>query len=260
MDESNFNPDDKPNTKDNQAPRGENLELARLFNRTGTLMHRYYRLRLHSQMHDPNRGQGRVLSILRLKPEISQKDLAYLLDMRNQSLGELLAKLERAGYITRAASEDDRRAMNIRLTESGKTAAEQAEKNQETGGRLFDCISAEEQAQLAGILKKLISAMENELEDEYGEFWEEARRHRHEIHRHGEHVRDEMHDHMHDMEDHLREHGRMFHHHMRGLRRDGMFWEDGWGGRQHPEGRPGDGFTDENPWNDEGRGNGPREQ
>lgn len=31
-------------------------------------------------------GQGRVLAILKLKPEISQRDLSYLLDMSKQSL------------------------------------------------------------------------------------------------------------------------------------------------------------------------------
>ena len=44
---------------------------------------------------DSRRGQGRVLAILKMQPEISQKELLYLLDMRPQSLGELLSKLEK---------------------------------------------------------------------------------------------------------------------------------------------------------------------
>ena len=48
---------------------------------------------------NPYRGQGRVLAILKMKPEISQKELTYLLNMSKQSLAELLAKLERSGYI-----------------------------------------------------------------------------------------------------------------------------------------------------------------
>ena len=260
MDESNFNQNENQNTENEKASGVETLAMARLFNRTGTLMHRYYKLRLHSHMRDPNRGQGRVLSILRLKPEISQKDLAYLLDMRNQSLGELLAKLERGGLITRITSEDDRRAMIIRLTEAGKAAAEQAEKGQTESGRLFECLNPEEQTQLAGILKKLITVMENELEDEYDEMWEDARRQRHEMHRHGEMIRDEMRDHVHGMRDRLRDHGRAFRDQMRDLHRedfrDGMFWDDEW---RNPDRRPDDGFMEEGPWRDDDRrGNGPR--
>lgn len=47
---------------------------------------------------DTSRGQGRVLAILKMKPEISTKDLAYLLGIRQQSLNELLNKLEKKEY------------------------------------------------------------------------------------------------------------------------------------------------------------------
>lgn len=42
---------------------------------------------------------------------------------RSQSLGELLAKLERSGYITRSPSEADRRVIGIHLTDAGKKAS-----------------------------------------------------------------------------------------------------------------------------------------
>ena len=258
-----FGDDANQNHVTNPYPNGEIMPLMRLFNRTGTLMHRYLRTRLRSHMHDPNRGQGRVLSILRLKPEISQKDLAYLLDMRGQSLGELLMKLERAGYITRASSEDDRRAMNINLTEAGKAAAEQTEKNQAESVRLFDCLTADEQARLTEILKKLIAAMEGEIGAECEEPWEDARRCRHEMHQRGREFRDEMREHSHEMREHahrLRDHIRgELRDQMRDLRkelyRDGMPW-DVWKDWSSPDGY--DGYTDENHWDEEGRGNGPR--
>jgi DNA-binding MarR family transcriptional regulator len=47
--------------------------------------------------HNPHRGQGRVLAALKIKPEISQKELTYLLNMSRQSLAELLSKLEKNG-------------------------------------------------------------------------------------------------------------------------------------------------------------------
>ena len=82
-------------------------------------------LREHGPMGAPYQGQGRILSLLKLTPEIGQKELAHILNIRSQSLGELLAKLERNGYITRTPSEADRRGMDIRLTESGKAVSEQ---------------------------------------------------------------------------------------------------------------------------------------
>lgn len=68
-------------------------------------------------------GQGRVLRLLDLHSPIAQKELAYLLGIRSQSLGELLAKLEQAGCITRSPSPDDRRTAIVEITDLGRSAA-----------------------------------------------------------------------------------------------------------------------------------------
>lgn len=115
---------------------------------------------------DPMRGQGRVLTLLRLHPEISQKELSYLLDMRPQSLSELLAKLEKRGYITRTPSLEDKRAAIISLTDAGRETEQAAQSDR--SDPVFDCLSEEEQAKLSEYLDKLISALE-ELEEERGQ-------------------------------------------------------------------------------------------
>ena len=46
-------------------------------------------------------SQGRVLRLMQRKQKATQKELAEILGMRSQSLGELLGKLEKKGYITR---------------------------------------------------------------------------------------------------------------------------------------------------------------
>ena len=112
---------------------------------------------------DPHRGQGRVLAILKLQPEISQKELSYLLDMRNQSLGELLGKLEKTGAITREPSDEDRRSMNIRLTESGAKLIEQGGKKQDDVSKVFECLSREDQDKLHEILNCLSGELEKQL-------------------------------------------------------------------------------------------------
>jgi DNA-binding MarR family transcriptional regulator len=120
-----------------------------------------HHLREHGPMGAPYQGQGRILALLQLKPQISQKELSKILDIRSQSLGELLVKLERQGYITRTPSETDRRVMDIRLTEAGKAAAEDESAPDEPASFL-DCLTAEEKANLSGYLGRMIQQLEQQ--------------------------------------------------------------------------------------------------
>ncbi|ULQ59293.1 MarR family transcriptional regulator [Brucepastera parasyntrophica] len=148
-----------------------NNDLTELFFRFEALLHRYqmYNFRNFGPFSNPHRGQGRVLAILKMQPEISQKDLGYLLDMRNQSLGELLTKLERSGYIKRTPSETDRRIMNISLTPDGAKAAEETEENQPGINNPFECLDEQEREKLGGYLERLIAELEKYLSENGGE-------------------------------------------------------------------------------------------
>lgn len=144
----------------------EEQTLMEQFLRLQAMMQRYFmnRRREHGPFGNPHRGQGRVLNLLKLKPETTQKELSYLLDMRPQSLGELLGKLEKKGYITREQLESDRRVMVIKLTEAGMAAADNSEEEGET---IFTVLSEEEQEAFKTIMTKLIDALELEMpEDE----------------------------------------------------------------------------------------------
>ncbi|MDF2935037.1 MAG: transcriptional regulator [Paenibacillaceae bacterium] len=147
---------------DNQQP--DQQELFRLFTRLNWLLHRYHQ---HNHRHfgpmgDPHRGQGRILALLKIKPEISQKELSDILDMRSQSLGELLGKLEKNGYITRTPSEADRRVMEIRLTEAGKAASQEQDSHRQQWSpeAMFTALSEEEQANLGKYLSRIIATLE----------------------------------------------------------------------------------------------------
>lgn len=142
----------------------KSTDLFGQFARVEWLLHRYHQHnhRAFGPMGDIHRGQGRVLALLKMQPEISQKDLSFLLDMRPQSIGELLAKLEKNGYITRTQSEADRRIVNIKLTEAGEKATEQ----QHGRGELFDCLAEEERETLSVYLDRIIAHMEQQLDGE----------------------------------------------------------------------------------------------
>lgn len=103
---------------------------------------------------DPARGQGRILAMLKIQPEIKTRELAYLLGIRQQSLNELLNKLEKSGYVERKPSENDKRVMVVHLTEKGKKI-QQPETDYE---EIFDCLSLEELQQFGEYLDRIIAA------------------------------------------------------------------------------------------------------
>jgi len=133
------------------------------FTRIAWLLHRYnlHNRIAHGPMSDTHRGQGRILKLLKLQPEISQKELGYLLDMRPQSLGELLFKLEKNSYITRTPSEKDRRIMIIKLTIEGEKLANE-EPDIDTP---FSCLNEEEQNILSSYLTRIVESMEKQFEE-----------------------------------------------------------------------------------------------
>jgi len=140
---------------------------------------------------NPHKGQGRVLAILKMQPEIGQKELGYLLDMSKQALAELLSKLEKNGYITRTQSEKDRRSFIIKLTDKGREAIpEDTDETDDIGiEELFACLSDEEQSNLSNYLKRIIETAEKHTdtdEDDYAEFFRQRFFARHGKHGHGE--------------------------------------------------------------------------
>ena len=124
----------------------KNKELMKKIFRFQALMQRYMsqKIKKHGSFRSPHQGQGRVLGILKMQPEISQKELAYLLGIRSQSLGELLKKLEANGLVERTPSEKDRRIMMVKVTEEGKKAAEEVGKEQAERVGVFQWLNEEE--------------------------------------------------------------------------------------------------------------------
>jgi DNA-binding MarR family transcriptional regulator len=116
-------------------------------------------------MADPTRGQGRIITILKMQDGISTKDMSYLLDIRISSLNELLSKMEKAGYIKRESSEADKRVMLVKLTEKGKSEQQQ----EWTPGEIFDCLSEDEQKDFGEYLDRVIASIETNLGEEMGE-------------------------------------------------------------------------------------------
>lgn len=133
-------------------------------------LHRYLRSRAaKNHTMGPHRGQGRILALLKLNPEISQKELTFVLNMRPQSVGELLQKLEDKEWITREASEADRRVMIVRLTELGKAEAEKVSERPDFGEELFADFTDEEKAEWSRLVEKLSNTLKSHFSEEESE-------------------------------------------------------------------------------------------
>lgn len=83
--------------------------------------------------------------------------------MKPGSLSEILGKLENAGYIVRSKNEQDRRGVNIAITDEGKEAMEALKRQHEDNMQgMFGALDDGEQQQLLALLDKLLDAWHEE--------------------------------------------------------------------------------------------------
>lgn len=127
--------------------------------------------------HHPDKkgGQIRVLMMLNRHDGMSQKRLTEHLELQPGSVSELISKLEASGYVVKEISEEDRRNVNLYLTEEGKKAAEQAkQERKQKVEEMFVCLDEQEKNQLLQLLGKL----EDDWHHRYG-MKHHGRRHKH---------------------------------------------------------------------------------
>ena len=114
--------------------------------------------------HGPGGKHGRWMSRERLLVIISehpegvwQKDLAWEADINASSASELIGKLEEDGFLVREADENDRRAVLVKLTETGKQRAEEIKAEREASlSGLFSRLTEAEKDTLSALLDKLL--------------------------------------------------------------------------------------------------------
>lgn len=105
---------------------------------------------------DGREGQKRILVMLNGGP-LTQRDLTERLGIQPGSASEIVSKLESGGMILRTPNPEDRRTMDIQLTEAGREEAVRAEENRRANrAEMFSCLSGEEKASLTVLLEKLI--------------------------------------------------------------------------------------------------------
>ena len=140
----------------NMEQTDDNTDLMRLFAYTDLLIRRFHHWKhdLEGSVGSPHHGQGRILCILKKCGEVNQNELSEMLGIRQQSLGELLGKLEKSGYITREPA-DDRRTMRITITPGGVAVVPAAVDANE----IFGCLNEQEQEQFRDYLQRIAEHM-----------------------------------------------------------------------------------------------------
>lgn len=111
-------------------------------------------------------SQKRILMLLLNSGGMTQSELTQQLGIQPGSASEVIGKLDAAGLITRTPSETDRRTADIRLSDLGRAAAEDALQQRNARHRkMFSCYSQEEKETLLRLLERLNRAWR----EDYGE-------------------------------------------------------------------------------------------
>lgn len=106
-----------------------------------------------------NQGRGRMLAVLNDSGAMSQSQLAAHLNIRPQSLSELLTKAEAEGLVERHQSEEDKRQTIVSITEVGRArVAGFREAHRMRAMEFCAPLTDEEKDALKDMLEKLIQA------------------------------------------------------------------------------------------------------
>ena len=112
-----------------------------------------------------NRTQGKILSILIMEGEMTQKELQERLGIQAGSISEIVLKLQAKGFINRTRDEEDKRKFKLTITEAGKEHFdEKRKKHMEQEKDLFDALTSEEKLQLQALLLKVYKSWEEKFE------------------------------------------------------------------------------------------------
>lgn len=104
-------------------------------------------------------GRSPILCTLRKRGgEMPQRELASRFELKPASLSEVLAKAEEAGLIERTRDACDRRQLIVRLTEKGRSQAEEDQRAREAFRQAaLTCLTDEERTQLEDMLVRITS-------------------------------------------------------------------------------------------------------
>ena len=125
------------------------------------------------QTQEKFRGQGRLLVLLNRYGALTQRELIELTGRRSATLSEQLEGMEKSGLILRHKNEQDKRNVDVELTEQGKLAAAKALQNRQSyADELFAAVPQRKKQQLAGLLDSLLHTWDIPINEEEYQFYD----------------------------------------------------------------------------------------
>ena len=110
-------------------------------------------------------SQDRILLMLMKSGNMTQKELTERMEIRPGSASEVLSKLENAGLIARAENGEDRRSVDVAITDEGRIKAQEAARAREIRRtEMLSALSRDEKDALLKLLEKLSA----DWRDKYG--------------------------------------------------------------------------------------------
>ncbi len=108
-------------------------------------------------------GQLRMLALICALDVPTQQRVLEFMQIRPASLSEMLSKLEKSGYITRARDENDKRNVIISVTEKGHAVnLKNYDKQKMQAIDAFQVLTDREKEQLFSLMRKLIDSWEED--------------------------------------------------------------------------------------------------
>ena len=101
-----------------------------------------------------------VLGALRQGETLSQKELAQRAEIGQPAMAQMLARMERDGFLVSTPDPDDGRARRYRLTATGRARVAPAVATvRDANEALFGCLSEAKQRTLAALLREVASSL-----------------------------------------------------------------------------------------------------
>jgi len=142
----------------------EEMPLQDKIGRMNVLLRRYKKALEFAAERDgeQKRVNDRLLTMLKVKPQTTKKELSFLLDMSSRDLTDLLAKFEEKGLVALRSSEGDGYETIVELTEKGASPDASLD-DAKAQVDPFDALDEDEKAQLADISVKVSKSLEAKL-------------------------------------------------------------------------------------------------
>lgn len=104
-----------------------------------------------------NRSQGKILKILFIQDAVSQKELQDMLHIQPGTMTEIVAKLEKKGYVIRKKDDADHRRIVLEITGDGRKNVKEYHKNyHNSAAASFDLLEDSEKKELKRLFLKLL--------------------------------------------------------------------------------------------------------